>query len=221
MNDDIWGDVDDYIGDRLVKPDATMGAVIRANAAAGLPSIDVSPAQGKFLSLLIRMSGAKRVLEIGTLGGYSSIWMARALPEDGTLVTLEYSPKHAEVAKKNIESAGLSGKVTLHVGAAAETLPKLAAENPEPFDFIFIDADKPSNPVYLDWAIKLGRKGTVIFLDNVVRSGRVIDAASTDGSVVGTRAAFDMISAEPRLAATALQTVGAKGWDGFALMMLE
>ena len=221
MADELWVDVDRYVEGELVHEDQALSAALRANAAAGLPPIDVSAAQGKFLSLLVRMTGARRVLEIGTLGGYSTIWMARALPGDGQLVTLEYEPRHAEVARSNIERAGLSSKVTVHVGAAVETLPVLAAADPEPFDFIFIDADKPSNPIYLDWAIRLGRSGTVIMLDNVIREGRVLDPGDPDPRIVGTRAAFDMIGRHPRLDATALQTVGAKGWDGFALMIVR
>jgi len=220
MDAEIWSQVDAYIADKLVGADDPVAA-LAANAAAGLRPMDVSPAQGKFLSLLVRMTGARRVLEVGTLGGYSTIWMARALPEGGELVTLEYEPHHAEVATRNIAAAGLSERVTIHVGAAAETLPVIAAASPQPFDLVFIDADKPSNTIYLDWAIKLSRPGTVIVLDNVVRDGRVIDGTSVDPSVVGTRAAFDMISTHPRLSASALQTVGAKGWDGFAIMIVD
>lgn len=216
-----WGRVDDYIGGMLVKQDEVLAEVLAANAAAGLPAIDVSAAQGKFLNLMVRISGARRILEIGTLGGYSSIWMARALPADGRLVTLEYLPAHAEVAQRNIARAGLSDRISIEVGAAADTLPRLAATSPEPFDFVFIDADKPGNPIYLDWAVRLSRPGTVIVLDNVVRDGQVVDAASQDPSVIGSRAAFDLIGGHPRLTATALQTVGAKGWDGFAMMVVD
>jgi predicted O-methyltransferase YrrM len=221
MTEDLWGRVDDYIADRLVAEDASLKATLAANSAAGLPPIDVSAAQGKFLNLMVSITGARRVLEVGTLGGYSTIWMAHALPEDGKLVTLEFSPHHAEVAGSNIARAGLGHLVDMHVGPAAETLPQLAAGNPEPFDFIFIDADKPNNPIYLDWAIRLGRKGTVIILDNVIRDGQVVDPDNTDPRVIGTRAAFDMIGSHPRLRATALQTVGAKGWDGFAIMVVD
>lgn len=221
MSADLWGRVDDYIVDRLVGADPVTDAALAANAKAGLPAIDVSAAQGKFLSLMVRITGARRVLEVGTLGGYSTIWMARALPAGGQLVTLEYEPRHAEVAKANIERAGLSERVTIHVGAAAETLPRLAAERPEPFDLIFIDADKPNNPIYLDWAVKLSRSGTVIILDNVIRDGQVIDPHNPDPRIIGTRAAFDMIAAHPRLSATALQTVGGKGYDGFAVMLVD
>lgn len=221
MSAELWGRVDDYIVDRLVDEDATLADALKANAAGGLRPIDVSAAQGKFLHLLVRMSGAKRVLEIGTLGAYSTIWMAKALPADGRIVTLEYDPHHAEVARRNIARAGYAGRIEVRVGAAAETLPVLASELPEPFEFVFIDADKPNNTVYLDWAIKLGRKGTVIVLDNVVRDGEVANAGSRDPNVLGSRGAFDLIAANPRLSATALQTVGAKGYDGFAVMILD
>ncbi len=213
--------VDTYIGDRLLGSDPMLEAVLAANQAAGLPPIDVSAAQGKFLNLMVSITRARRILEVGTLGGYSTIWMARALPEDGKLVTLEYSPHHAEVARSNIAGAGVGHLVDIRVGPAAETLPELAAGHSEPFDFIFIDADKPNNPTYLEWAIRLGRPGTVIILDNVIRDGQVIDTDNTDPRVIGTRAAFDMIASHPRLRATALQTVGAKGWDGFAIMVID
>lgn len=221
MNAALWGRVDDYIADRLVDEDGALAAALRANADNGLRPIDVSAAQGKFLHLLVRMSGARRILEIGTLGGYSTIWMAKALPADGSIVTLEYEPRHAEVARRNIERAGYADRIEVRVGAAADTLPLLAAERLQPFDFVFIDADKPSNPVYLEWAIKLGRPGTVIVLDNVVRDGEVANAASRDPNVLGSRGAFELIAANPRLSATALQTVGAKGYDGFAVMILD
>lgn len=221
MSAEVWGRVDDYIVDRLVDEDAALADALKANAAGGLRPIDVSAAQGKFLHLLVRMSGAKRILEVGTLGAYSTIWMAKALPAGGSIVTLEYDPHHAEVARRNIARAGYAGRIEVRVGAAAETLPVLAAELPEPFDFVFIDADKPNNTVYLDWAIKLGRKGTVIVLDNVVRDGEVANAGSHDPNVLGSRGAFELIAANPRLSATALQTVGAKGYDGFAVMILD
>jgi len=221
MSAELWSRVDGYIVDKLVKEDAALEAVLAANGAAGLPAIDVSAAQGKFLNLMVRITGARRVLELGTLGGYSTIWMARALPADGQLVTLEYEPRHADVARANIDRAGVGAKVTIHVGAAAETLPAIAATRPEPFDLIFIDADKPNNPVYVDWAVKLSRQGTVIILDNVIRDGKVLDAANTDPRVIGTRAAYDAIGSHPRLDATALQTVGSKGWDGFSIMVVD
>ena len=221
MSAELWGRVDDYIVDKLVEEDAVLSDALTANAAAGLRPIDVSAAQGKFLHLLVRMSGARRVLEVGTLGGYSTIWMAKTLPADGSIVTLEYEPHHADVARKNIERAGLSDRVTVRVGAAADTLPVLAAEKPEPFDFVFIDADKPSNTIYLDWAVKLSRPGTVIVLDNVVRDGQLVNGESRDANVLGSRGAFDLIAANSRLSATALQTVGAKGYDGFAVMIVD
>jgi len=221
MSEALWGRVDEYIVDKLVQEDASLEAALAANAAAGLPAMDVSAAQGKFLHLMVRITGARRVLEFGTLGGYSTIWMAKALPADGQLVTLEYDPGHATVARQNIDAAGVGDKVTIHVGAAVETLSLVAAQYPEPFDFIFIDADKPSNPIYLDWAIKLSRPGTVIILDNVIRDGKVLDPDSTDPRIIGTRAAYDLIGAHPRLQATALQTVGSKGWDGFAIMLVD
>lgn len=221
MTDALWSQVDDYIVDKLVKEDATLAAALAANTAAGLPAMDVSAAQGKFLNLMVRISGARTVLELGTLGGYSTIWMAKALPDDGKLVTLEFEPHHAEVARRNIDAAGVGDKVTIHVGAAVDTLPIVATENSVPFDFIFIDADKPNNPTYLDWAIKLSRRGTVIILDNVIRDGKVLEPDPTDPRIIGTRAAYDMIGTHPRLQATALQTVGSKGWDGFAIMVVE
>ena len=221
MSAELWTQVDNYIADKLVHEDAALAAALAANAAAGLPAIDVSAAQGKFLNLMVRITGARRVLELGTLGGYSTIWMARALPANGQLVTLEFDPHHAEVARANVDRAGVGGKVTIHVGAAAATLPVIAAAKPEPFDFIFIDADKPNNPVYLDWAIKLSRPGTVIILDNVIRDGKVLEPGNPDPRIIGTRAAYDMIGAHPRLDATALQTVGSKGWDGFSIMVVE
>ena len=221
MSAELWADVDTYIVDKLVKEDASLAAALAANTAAGLPAMDVSAAQGKFLSLMVRITGARRILELGTLGGYSTIWMAKALPDDGRLVTLEYEPRHAAVARQNIDNAGIGDKVTIYVGAAVDTLPIVATENTVPFDFIFIDADKPSNPIYLDWALKLSRPGTVIILDNVIRDGKVLDPDNTDPRIIGTRAAYDIIGAHPRLEATALQTVGAKGWDGFAIMLVR
>jgi len=207
--------VDRYIAERLIADDPSWA--LEANAAAGLPAIDVSAAQGRLLALLVRMTGARAVLEIGTLGGYSTIWMARALPEGGRLVTLEREPRHADAARANLARVGITDRVTIHVGAAAETLRGLEG----PFDLVFIDADKPGNAVYLDHAVRLSRPGTVIVLDNVVRDGRIVDADSRVASVIGSRAAFDAISANPRLSATAIQTVGAKGWDGFAIMIVD
>ena len=208
-------EVDSYIAGRLIPDDPSW--VLDANAAAGLPSIDVSPAQGKFLALLVRITGARRILEVGTLGGYSTIWMVRALPEGGHLTTLEANAHHAEVARANLAQAGVSDRVTLVEGPAKDTLATLDG----PFDLVFIDADKPGNPTYLTEAVRLGRPGTVIVLDNVVRDGHVVRPHSRDSSVQGSRAAFDLIAAHTRLTATALQTVGAKGWDGFALAVVD
>ena len=208
--------VDDYLAGLLVGEDPALDAALAANAAARLPSIDVSPLQGKLLHLLARMAGARRILEIGTLGGYSTIWLARALPEGGRLVSLEAALAHAEVARANIAHAGLAERVEVIVGPALETLPDLRG----PFDMVFIDADKRANPDYLGWALRLSRPGTVIVCDNVVRDGAIADAASTDPGVVGTRRFFDLLASDPRLAGTAIQTVGSKGWDGFALAIV-
>lgn len=221
MSQDQWAAVDSYIAEKLVPADPILDTVLANNEAGGLPQHDVSATQGKFLNLLARMIGAKRVLEIGTLGAYSTIWLARALPDDGRVVTLEFDANHAAVAKKNIEHAGLAPKIDLRVGAALETLPQLQAEGLGPFDLIFIDADKPSNPAYLEWALKLARPGTVIIGDNVVRDGAVVDAKSSDVRVQGVRTFFDMLAAEPRVSATALQTVGSKGWDGFTIALVQ
>lgn len=216
----VWAQVDEYLADALIPPDSALDAARAANAAAELPPIDVSPLQGKFLHLLAQVRGAARILEIGTLGGYSTIWLARALPSGGKLITLEYSPHHAAVAAENIARAGLADRVEIRVGAAADSLAALCAEGAEPFDMIFIDADKPNNPVYLEWSLKLARKGTLIVTDNVIRDGEVANPESDDPSVVGTRAMFAGMASERRLSATAIQTVGAKGYDGFALALV-
>lgn len=210
-----WQAVDDYIADKLLGADDALAATLANNAAHGLPPIDVSAAQGKMLFLLAQIVGAKRVLEIGTLGGYSTIWLARALPEDGRLVTLELEPHHAAVAQANLERAEVATKVDIRVGPARDSL--AAMQNDEPFDFVFIDADKQNNAHYVREAIRLGRAGTTIVVDNVVREGGVLEADSDDERIVGTRALFDMLATEPRLDATAVQTVGAKKWDGFVL----
>ncbi|WP_060884888.1 O-methyltransferase [Streptomyces caniscabiei] len=212
-----WDDVDAYFTTHLAPNDEALDAALRDNEAAGLPAIDVAAAQGKFLHLLAQIQGARRILEIGTLGGYSTIWLARALPADGRLISLEYSARHAEVACRNIARAGLDTLVEVRVGPALESLPKLTDENPEPFDLVFIDADKANNPHYVEWALKLTRAGSVIVVDNVVRGGRVADADSTEPDVRGTRAAIELIATHPRLNGTAIQTVGTKGYDGFAL----
>ncbi|BDH04026.1 MULTISPECIES: O-methyltransferase [Streptomyces] len=212
-----WDDVDLYFTSRLAPDDDALRAALRDSDAAGLPPIAVTPTQGKFLQLLAQIQGARTVLEIGTLGGYSTIWLARALPADGRVVTLEHSAKHADVAVRNIARAGLDRMVDVRVGPALESLPKLADENPAPFDLVFIDADKANNPHYVEWALRLSRTGSLIVLDNVVRGGHVADATSTDPAITGTRTAIDLISTHPRLTGTALQTVGPKGYDGFAL----
>jgi predicted O-methyltransferase YrrM len=218
--DERWTEADDYIADRLIGPDPEQDAAIAASDAAGLPSIQVSTPLGKMLYLLASMLGARRILEVGTLGGYSGTWLARALPENGRLVTCELDRKHADVARANFERAGL-GKVTdVRVGPAADTLPKLVAEGAGPFDLVFIDADKPGYPVYLEWALKLSRKGTVIVFDNMVRRGAVADAASDDESVVAIRKTYELIAKEKRLTATGIQTVGTKGYDGFVLALV-
>jgi len=219
-NQPQWTAVDRYITDLLVGSDPVLEAALQANAAAGLPSIDVTPNQGKLLHLLARMLPARRILEIGTLGGYSTIWLARALPAEGRLITLEAEPKHAEVARANLQRAGLERVVDLRLGPALETLPKLADEGCGPFDLIFIDADKPNNAAYLSWALKLTRPGSLIIGDNVVRNGAVIEAGSDDPRVQGTRRFYEMLSAEPRVSATAIQTVGSKGYDGFAVALV-
>jgi predicted O-methyltransferase YrrM len=221
MSRSVWTAVDEYVGERLLPRDEVLAAALAANAAAGLPAIDVSPAQGRFLHLLVRMTRARSVLEIGTLGGYSTICMASALPPEGRLVTLEYEPRHAEVARANLEMAGLAGKVELRLGAGLDSLRALQDAGGGPFDLVFIDADKPNNPGYLEGSLRLARPGTVIVLDNVVRDGAVIDAASTAPDIVGTRAAFDLIASNPRLSATALQTVGVKGYDGFIIALVD
>jgi predicted O-methyltransferase YrrM len=221
MNENIWTQVDEYIEERLLGADPGLEAALAASRAAGLPSIAVSPAQGKMLQLLARINGTERILEVGTLGGYSTIWLAGALPPGGRLVTLEANPHHAEIARKNIERARLSGVVEIRVGPALDTLPRLLRENAGPFDLVFIDADKENNPAYVDWAAKLGRPGTVVVVDNVVRTGSVLEAASTDAQVKGTRALYDLLRRDSRFDATVIQTVGRKGYDGFALGIIK
>ncbi len=220
MAEEQWNAVDRYITDLLVPPDPALEAALAASAAAGLPPIQVAPNQGKLLGLLARIQGARSILEIGTLGGYSTIWLARALPADGRLITLEVDPKHAAVARDNITQAGLSGIVELRLGPALDTLPQLATEGLGPFDLIFIDADKPSNPQYFVWALKLSRPGTVIIVDNVVRKGAVIDAGSDDPNVQGTRHLYELLAEEARVDATVIQTVGSKGHDGLAIALV-
>jgi predicted O-methyltransferase YrrM len=221
MSNKTWTAVDDYIVSSLFELDPVLDAVMATNRDQGLPAIDVSPAQGKLLSLLVRIRGAQKVLEVGTLGGYSTVWMARGLPAGGKIVTLELDPHHAKVARSNFDMAGVSGKVDLRVGPALDSLAALADENVGPFDLIFIDADKPNNPNYLTWAMRLSRPGTVIVCDNVIRDGAVLDKSSRDANVEGARAAFSFIGGDKRLDGTAIQTVGAKGYDGFAIAIVE
>lgn len=214
-----WSAVDEYLVNSLIPDDPIFTKILANNSAAGLPAIDVAPNQGQFLQLLVQITQATRILEIGTLGAYSSVWMARALPADGKLVTLEASPHHAEIAKKNIQLAGLETVIELHLGPAVETLPKLAGH--APFDLIFIDADKPSNPIYLEWALKYSRPGTLIIGDNVVRNGGVTNPESNDPGIKGTRTFIELMGNNPRLTTTALQTVGSKGWDGFSIARVK
>lgn len=216
MNQTVWSDVDQYFNGALIPADPALDGALDASDSGGLPQHNVAPNQGKLLMLLAQMQGARRILEIGTLGGYSTIWMARALPQNGTLVTLEYEPKHAEVARANIDRAGFADMVEIRVGAAIDTLPQLAAEGAGPFDLVFIDADKRGNRDYFAWALKLSRVGTVIIVDNVARGGAVVDS-SGDESVQGVRRLTEMLANEPRVSATAIQTVGSKGYDGFIL----
>lgn len=220
MTQSTWTAVDNYVSEMLVPPDKALAAALAASAKAGLPEIAVAPNQGKFLMLLARSLNARRILEIGTLGGYSTIWLARALPKSGRVVTLEAEPRHAEVAKANIERAGFARMVDVRLGKGLDILPKLAAEKPKPFDFVFIDADKENIPGYFTWALKLTRPGSMIVVDNVVRNGRVIDAKSRDVSVQGVRRFNEMLKKEKRVSATSIQTVGSKGYDGFTLALV-
>lgn len=212
-----WTDVDRYLADHLIGPDAALDGALEASAAAGLPEINVSPNQGKLLMLLAQIMGAKSVLEIGTLGGYSTIWLARGLAPGGQLISLEMNPRYAEIARGNLARAGLAAVVEIKVGPALDSLPGLKG----PFDLFFIDADKSNNTAYFDWALKLSRPGSLIVIDNVVRDGRVTDAASKDASVQGVRRLMERLAAEPRVSATALQTVGSKGYDGFAVALVD
>jgi predicted O-methyltransferase YrrM len=221
MSQDLWTAVDEYLTETLIPADPILEATLAANAAASLPEMDVAPNQGKFLHVLARIQGAKRILEIGTLGGYSTIWLARALPADGLVVTLEFDRHHAEVATANLRRAKLEKQVQILVGPALDSLALLHEQQVSPFDFIFIDADKPNNPAYLDWSLRLSRPGTVIVGDNVIRDGEVANARSRDPKVLGVRGFFERMAADPRLDATALQTVGAKGYDGFSLALVR
>lgn len=220
MNQQLWDSVDEYFASSLIPADPVLAGAAERARAAGLPHIAVSPSQGRLLQLLARIRGARRILEIGTLGGYSAIWLARALPAGGSMLSLEVEPRHAEVARANLADAGLADRVEVRLGPAAESLAALVAAQAEPFDFVFIDADKPSNPVYVEFALHLTRPGGVIVIDNVVRQGEVADPSSEDASVRGVQRAVEMIAAEPRLTATAQQTVGEKGYDGFILAVV-
>jgi predicted O-methyltransferase YrrM len=219
MSQTLWNQVDDYFAQLLIPADEPLDATMRSCTAAQLPPISVAPNQGKLLNLLARLRGAKKILEIGTLAGYSSIWMARALPPGGKLITLEVDPRHVAIARENLDRAGLAAAVEIRLGRALDLLPALADE--APFDLIFIDADKPSNAEYFAWAVKLARPGTLIIVDNVVRSGGVVDAGSTDAGVQGVRRMMQAVAAEKRVSATALQTVGGKGYDGLLLALVN
>jgi predicted O-methyltransferase YrrM len=212
----LWTAVDKYLGDLFAPHDEHQEAALKANRKAKLPAIDVSPLQGKFLQFLVNVTQAKRILEIGLLGGYSTMWMARALPRTGRIVSLEFSQRHADVAAANLKRAGLLKKVDIRVGPALESLPVLAKERGGPFDLIFIDADKDNNPNYLEWAIKLSRRGTIIVVDNIARHGHIIEAKNPAGDIQGTRRCLKMMATNPSLSAFAMQTVGLKGLDGFA-----
>jgi predicted O-methyltransferase YrrM len=221
MMDRRWTAVDEYFTAAFVPRDPVLDAAASAREAAGLPPLDVSPGEGNVLQLLARLRGARTILEIGTFAGYSTIWLARALPPDGRLVTLEADPRHAALAEANLARAGLAGRVDLRVGPALETLPRLAAEGAGPFDLIFIDADKRNNPGYLEWSLRLARPGTLIVADNVVRGGGVAEPGTRDADALGVRRFIEMVAADPRLRAAAIQTVGRKGWDGLALILVE
>jgi predicted O-methyltransferase YrrM len=220
MAEDQWTEVDQYFSERLLQSDPTLEAALETSVTAGLPAIAVSPNQGKLLQMLAQIVGARSILEIGTLGGYSTIWLARGLRPGGHLITLEVDPKHAEVAERNVSSAGLKAVVEIRIGDALETLPQLSAERRGPFDLIFVDADKQNIPAYFEWAMKLSRPGTLIVVDNVVRSGAVIDADSDDPSVQGVRRFVELLGAQTGASGTAIQTVGTKGYDGFAVVLV-
>ncbi len=220
MDDTTWTEVDHFFSDTLLPHDPVFAETLRAANDAGLPSINVSAPQGMLLHVLVRAVGARRVLEIGTLAGYSTIWMAKAVPEGGTVVTLELDPHHAQVAQRNFEHAGVEGIVDLRLGPALGSLAVIEKENGGPFDFVFVDADKPTYPEYVRWALRLARPGTLIVLDNAVTGGRILDPTPDDAIAEGTRRAIEVIGEEPRLLATAVQTVGSKGYDGFAIALV-
>lgn len=220
MTQDVWEAVEHYFDKVLVAQDSALEDALAAAAAERLPAIQVSSVQGKLLHLLARILGARKILEIGTLGGYSTIWMARALPEGGRLITLEADPKHAEVARKNFARAGVESKVELRLGKALDTLPKIAAEGLGPFDLFFIDANKSNMPEYFEWSLKLARRGSIIIADNVVRAGAVLDANSKDADIQGIRRFLEMVGKEKRVSGTALQTVSTKSYDGFAMVLV-
>ena len=220
QNSDLWTEVDNYICELLVPSDPALQAALKASDAAGLPAIQVSPTQGKFLNLQARVMQAANILELGTLGGYSTIWLARALPPKGCVITVDANPKHTEVARSNVAFAGLSDRVEFRVGPALDVLPQLAREGRAPFDFIFIDANKSDMPEYFDWALRLSRPGSLIIADNVIRDGKVLDASSADADIQGVRRFNERLAAEKRVSATELQTVGSKGYDGFAMAVV-
>jgi predicted O-methyltransferase YrrM len=220
MTKDIWEAVETYLDKTLISPDSALDAALADATAANLPAIQVASVQGKLLHLLALILGARNILEIGTLGGYSTIWMARALPDGGRIVTLEADPKHADVAQKNFTRAGVAAKVELRLGKALDTLPKVAADGRGPFDMFFIDANKSNMPEYFEWSLKLARKGSLIIADNVVREGAVLDAKSNDADIQGIRRFLEMVGKEKRVSGTALQTVSTKNYDGFALVLV-
>jgi predicted O-methyltransferase YrrM len=220
MNQKVWEAVDQYLDKMLIPPDSTLKDALATASKAKLPAIQVSSVQGKLLHLLVHIMGARNILEIGTLGGYSTIWMARALPEGGRIITLEADPRHAEVARKNFERSGVANKVELRLGKALDTLPQVAADGRGPFDMFFIDANKSNMPEYFEWSLKLARAGSVIIADNVVREGAVLDAKSKDADIQGVRRFLGMVGKERRVSGTALQTVGTKNYDGFALVLV-
>ena len=221
MPEEPWKSVDEYLADLFIPEDSALAAALTESEAAGLDPISVSPMQGKLLNLLVQLTGARRILEIGTLGGYSTIWMARALPKGGKLISLELQEHHAEVARKNIERAGLGEKVEIRLGAALDTLQALHAGGESPFDLTFIDADKENIPGYFEWSMKLARKGTLIIVDNVIRGGAVLDAESDDVSVQGVRRFNELVANDARVTTSTLQTVGSKGYDGFAMVLVS